>query len=55
MSADEAGRPAASPERVLAAVVFALVSLLLVVTLPWETTTAGNGAGSAASRPASRP
>jgi hypothetical protein len=57
VSEQQAGRPGASPEAMLAAVVFAVVSLLLVATLPWERgwTTAGHGAGSAASRPAGWP
>jgi len=57
VSEEQAGRPVASPEAMLAAVVFAVVSLLLVATLPWERgwTTAGHGAGSAASRPAGGP
>ncbi len=57
MSPDEAGRPAASAEAMLAALVFAVVSLLLAATLRCDRagTTPGDGAGSAASRPAGQP
>jgi hypothetical protein len=54
---EEAARPAASAEDLLAALVFAVVSLLLVATLPSERggSTAGNGDAAAASRSAVRP
>ncbi len=57
MSTEEAGRPAPSAEGMLAALVFAVVSLLLAATLPWDRlgTPPGNGAGSSSSRPAGRP
>ncbi len=56
MSADGAGRPGASAEGLLAAVVLAVVSLLLLATLPRDRAgTTGNGAESAASRPAGQP
>jgi hypothetical protein len=57
MSADEAGRKAASTEGVLAAVVLAVVSMLLLATLRCDGAgiTPASGAGSVASRPADRP
>jgi hypothetical protein len=55
VSADGAGRPVPGAEGLLAAVVLAVVSLLLLATLPLDMTgTAGNGAESAPSRPAGR-
>ncbi len=57
MSAEEAGRTGASAEGVLAAVVLALVSVLLVATLRCDGagTMPAGVAGAAANRPAGRP
>ena len=57
MSVDEAARRATSVEDLLAALVFAVVSLLLIATLPAEQrgSAAGNGDAATASRSAVRP
>ncbi len=57
MSTEEAERPAASAERMLAALVFAVVSLLLAATLRCDRggNAAGDAGASAQSRSAGRP
>ncbi len=57
MSTEDAGRPAPSAEGMLAALVFAVVSLLLAATLPWDRlgAPAGTSAGPSSSRAAGRP
>jgi len=57
VNADEAGRPAANAEGMLAALVFAVVSLLLAATLRCDRggTVPESGGGAAASRSAGRP